>query len=91
MSEENLDKYGLIKATYHGNTPEVCCQIIESYLDFSGFGNLIAEHPTADCNSVDRDLSQGRYDPLGPFKHWWNDYISDEEGDFVDAENNDGE
>ena len=89
MSEENYDEYdedGLIKATYHGNTPKVCCGIIESYLDFSGFGELIAEHPTADCNSTDRDLSRGRYDPLGPFKDWWNEYISDEKGVFKEEE-----
>ena len=87
MDKENYDEDGLIKATYHGNTPEVCCHIIESYLVFSGFGNLIAEHPTAHCNSVDSDLTQGKYEPLGPFKNWWNDYISDEEGDFVENNN----
>jgi len=78
MSEEDLDKYGLIEATYHGSTADDCAHIIESYLAFSGFWKLIAEHPTAECNSTDRDLARGAYDPLAPFEEWWNEYISDE-------------
>ena len=90
MSQENYDEYGLIKATYHGNTPDVCHHIIKSYLDFSGFGDLIAEHPTADCNSSpdsNVSLSGKKYEAMGCFKDWWNEYISDEEGVFVDGWN----
>ena len=89
MREENYDENPLIKARYYGNKPETCFQIIESYLYFSGFGNLIAEHPTAECNSANKDLSKGKYDPMGCFEDWWNEYISDEEGCFVEENDND--
>ena len=88
MYKELYDENSLIKARYYGNKPETCFQIIESYLTFSGFGNLIAEHPTAECNSTNQDLSKGKYDPMGPFEHWWNEYISDETGSFVEENNN---
>ena len=70
------DHKDTIKATYHGNTPSVCSHIIQSYLDYTRFNELIEER----CN-----LETGRqYQSLEPFKDWWNDYISDEE-DFVGA------
>jgi hypothetical protein len=65
---------GLIKATYYGNTPETCRQIIRSYLEYSQFGKLIEEHPN-------------NYKALEPFKGWWNDYISDGEDEFVEQAN----
>ena len=65
------DHKDIIKATYGGNTPRECAHIIESYLDFTRFNELIEER----CN-----LETGRqYQSLEPFKDWWNDYISDEE------------
>ena len=71
------DHKDIIKATYGGNTPRECAHIIESYLDFTRFNELIEER----CN-----LETGRqYQSLEPFKDWWNDYISDEE-DFVEEE-----
>ena len=76
MSKENYDKEGLLKATYYGNTPSVCHRIIDSYLNFSCFGELIEEHP------------DGKYEAMGCFKDWWNEYISDEDGWFVE-ENDD--
>jgi hypothetical protein len=81
------DDNGCIKAKYCGNSADTCMHIISSYLDFSGFGELIEEHPTAECNSCDKDLSlltNGKYEALGCFEDWWNEYISDEEGDFVE-------
>ena len=60
----------LIKATYYGNTPETCRHIIQSYLDYTGFGTLIEEHPND-------------YEALEPFEGWWNEYISDGEDEFV--------
>ena len=71
------DHKDIIKATYHGNTPSECSHIIQSYLEFTRFNELIEER----CN-----LETGRqYQSLEPFKDWWNDYISDEE-DFVEEE-----
>ena len=64
---------GLIKATYYGNTPETCRQIISSYLHYSQFGNLIEEHPNG-------------YQALEPFEGWWNEYISDGEDEFVEPD-----
>jgi hypothetical protein len=81
------DDNGCIKAKYFGNSADTCMHIISSYLDFSGFGELIEEHPTAECNSCDKNLSlltNGKYEALGCFEDWWNEYISDEEGDFVE-------
>ena len=63
----------LINATYYGNTPETCRHIIRSYLEYSGFGALIEEHPN-------------NYQALEPFEGWWNEYISDGEDDFVAAQ-----
>ena len=63
----------LINATYYGNTPETCRHIIQSYLDHSGFGTLIEEHPN-------------NYQALEPFKGWWNEYISDGEDEFVEQD-----
>jgi hypothetical protein len=64
---------GLIKATYYGNTPETCRQIISSYLHYSQFGKLIEEHPNG-------------YQALEPFEGWWNEYISDGEDEFVEPD-----
>ena len=85
--EVALDRNGCIKATYLGNNADTCMQIISSYLDFSGFGDLIEEHPTAECNECAKDLSllpSGKYEALGCFADWWNEYIADEEGNFVE-------
>ena len=81
------DECGFIKAKYYGLTPDECHQIIESYLDFSGFGNLIEEHPTAECNSTEQPQSviEKKYNPFGVFKYWWNENISDEE-EFVEED-----
>tara|TARA_B100000700_G_C14724657_1_gene705427 strand:+ start:473 stop:736 length:264 start_codon:yes stop_codon:yes gene_type:complete len=80
----NYDKDGFIKAKYYGITADECRHILESYLDFSGFGNLIEEHPTARCNSLNRDLAMGKYDRFSAFQDWWNEYISDEDEAFVE-------
>ena len=63
----------LIKATYQGNTPEVCRHIIISYLHYSQFGKLIEEHPNG-------------YEALGCFEDWWNDYISDGETEVIEGQ-----
>jgi hypothetical protein len=81
------DRNGCIKAKYYGNSADTCMQIISSYLYFSGFDELIEEHPTAECNSCEKDISllpNGKYEALGCFTQWWNEYISDEEGNFVE-------
>ena len=44
----NHDENGFIKAKYHGLSYDECHHIIMSYLDFTGYGDLIEEHPTAD-------------------------------------------
>ena len=85
-SSSNEDENGFIKAKYYGVTAYDCRHIIESYLDFSGFGNLIEEHPTAKCNLVNRDLAMGKYDRFCVFQDWWNEYISDEEDTFIEEE-----
>ena len=82
----NHDENGFIKAKYHGLSYDECHHIIMSYLDFTGYGDLIEEHPTAECNSTEQPQSRidEKYDRSEPFIDWWNDYISDEEGDFVE-------
>jgi hypothetical protein len=68
-----MENIKLIKATYYGNTPEDCRHIIQSYLEHSGFGALIEEHPS-------------NYKALEPFEGWWNEYISDGEDEFVEEQ-----
>jgi len=63
----------LIPATYYGNTAEECRHIIASYLHYTQFGKVIEEHPN-------------KYESLAPFEGWWNEYISDEEPDFLEEQ-----
>jgi len=64
----------LIPATYLGCTPEECEHIIVSYLEYTNYEELIWD--------------AGYKDFLEPFLYWWNEYISDEEGDFVKIKEN---
>jgi len=66
-----FDHKDIMKATYNGNTPSDCAHIIQSYLEFTRFDELIEER----CN---RETGR-QYQSLEPFKDWWNDYISDED------------
>ena len=82
------DNDGFIKAKYYGITADECQHIIESYLEFTGFKDLIEQHPTAECNSKEQPQAaiEKKYNLFGVFKFWWNDYISDEEEDFIKEE-----